>query len=438
VASPRTPAVDQFRTALRSGDVARVRALLESDSEARAAVNSPIGPFGGRPVGMVRDNLPMVDLLLSFGADLNLKSDWWAGPFGLLEHDCTPEQAAPLIARGAIVDIFAAAHLGMLDRVRELVDGDPALVHARGGDGKTALHCASTVAIATWLLDHGADLDVRCVDHQSTAAQYLVRDHPDVTRLLIDRGAWFDIFMAIGLRDVVLVEQCLRDDPDALNHRIWHGKYRVVNVGERPATRAEIGDQRGDIYRWVFDHNVSALDVARQLGYDDIVAVLERQATPAQRLLAACWRSDRKTAESIVAQNPNVVSTLQPAQATLITDAAHADRTAAVLLMLDLGFDPLMRGVDQWEPVRWAAFHGNVELLQRLLRHNPPIGVKDPTYGGTPIGQCLYGSLHGWQCRKGDFASAVQLLIDAGEKPDRTWYPTGRDDVDAVLRRYFS
>jgi len=438
VASPRTPAVDQFRAALQSGDLGRVRALLESDVEVRAAVNAPIGAFGSRPVAMVRFNLPLVDLLLSYGADLNLKSDWWAGAFGLLEHDCTPEQAAPLIARGAIVDVFAAANLGMLDRVRELVRGDADLVHARGGDGKTALHCASTVAIATWLLDSGADIDARCVDHQSTAAQYLVRDHPDVTRLLIDRGAWFDIFIAVAMRDARLVERCLRDDPDALNHRVWHGKYRAVNVGERPATRAEIGDHRGDIYRWVFDHNVSALDVAQRLGDDDIVALLERHATPAQRLLAACWKADRPTAEAIVAQDPELVSTLEPDQMTLIADAAHANRTAAVLLMLDLGFDPLVRGVDQWEPLRWAAFHGNVDLLRRTLALNPPIGVKDPTYGGTPIGQCLYGSLHGWHCRTGDFATAVQLLLDAGEKPDRAWYPTGRGDVDAVLRRYFS
>jgi hypothetical protein len=133
-----------------------------------------------------------------------------------------------------------------------------------------------------------------------------------------------------------------------------------------------------------------------------------------------------------------VWSTLTPEQHTVIADAAHADNAAAVVLMLDLGFDPLARGVDQWEPVRWAAFHGNVPMLQRLLVHNPPIGVPDPTYGGTPIGQCLYGSRHGWNCRKGDFATAVRLLLDAGERPDRSWYPTGRADVDAVLHSYFS
>lgn len=126
-------------------------------------------------------------------------------------------------ARGAIVDVFAAAHLGMFDRLRELVDRDPSLVHARGGDGKTPLHCARTVEIAQYLLDRGADIDARDVDHESTPAQYLVRDAPDVTRLLVERGAWFDIFIAVGLGDAALVERCLREDPEALDHRTWHG-----------------------------------------------------------------------------------------------------------------------------------------------------------------------------------------------------------------------
>src|SRR5262245_49432419 len=116
--------------------------------------------------------------------------------------------------------------------------------------------------------------------------------------------------------------------------------------------------------------------------------------------------------------------------------AAHANDTAAVLLMLDLGFDPLARGVDRWEPIRWAAFHGNAELVRRLLRHNPPINVPDPTYGGTPLGQCLYGSLRGWECRKGDFATTVRLLLEAGERLDFRHVPGGRLDVEDVLRAY--
>ena len=319
---------------------------------------------------------------------------------------------------------------------RELIESDPSLVHARGGDGKTPLHWASTVEIAQYLIDRGADIDAIDVDHQSTPAQYLVREAPDVARLLLARGAWFDIFIAVGLRDRALVDRSLRDDPEALDHRTWHGKYTTVHK-ERPSTRAELGGRRGDVYRWVFDHNVTALDVAAALGYPEIVDQLLRHATPAQRLLAACGRGDRAAAEAVVAGHPDVVKGLTTAQMRLIVDRAHANDTSAVILMLDLGFDPLARGVDDWEPARWAAFHGNAVMLERLLRHNPPVNVPDPSYGGTPLGQCVYGSLHGWSCRTGDFARSVELLLAAGERPDPSYLPTGRDDVDAVLRKHF-
>ena len=53
-----------------------------------------------------------------------------------------------------------------------MIDGDGALVHARGGDGQQPLHEAKTVAIATFLLERGAGIDVPCIDHKSTPAQY--------------------------------------------------------------------------------------------------------------------------------------------------------------------------------------------------------------------------------------------------------------------------
>ncbi len=323
----KTP-VEQFLAALYAGDVAEVRNLLNEHADVRAAVNEPICHFNSRPAAQAKKNLPLLDVLLANGADLNLKSTWWAGGFGLLEYGCTPEEAAPLIARGAIVDVFAAAHLGMFDRLRELVDADPSLVHARGGDGKTPLHCARTVEMARYLLDRGADIDARCVDHESTPVQYLVREAPDVARVLVDRGAWFDIFAAVGLRDPILVERCLRDDPSALDHRTWHGLYTVAHDNTRPATREEIGDRRGDIYRWVFGHNVSAIDAAVMLGFDDIVALLLRHASPVQRLLAACTAGDRAAAQAVVDAQPGIVSTLGSGQMRLIADRAHANDLA--------------------------------------------------------------------------------------------------------------
>jgi ankyrin repeat protein len=430
----KTP-VEQFASAVQAGDVESLRALLERYAEVRAAVNAPIGAFGGRPLTMARHNLAVIDVLLEYGADLNLKSQWWAGPFGILEYGITPEQAAPLIARGAIVDVFAAAHLDMPSRVRELVDADPSLVFARGGDGKTPLHCARSVEVASYLLDRGADIDARDVDHESTPAQYLVRDAPAVVRLLVDRGAWVDIFIAVGLRDAALVERCLREDPEALDHRTWHGKYVAVHNG-RPSTREEIGDHRGDIYRWVFGHHVSAIDAARELGFDDILEVLLRHASPTQQLLAAAGAADRAAADAIVGQHPHLVASLTRDQMRLIADKAHANDTAAVLLMLDLGFDPHIEGPDRFEAIRWAVFHGNAEMTRRLLQHDPPINTPDPRYGGTLLGNCLYGALHGWSCESSpcDYPATVKLLLAAGEQVRPQYVPTGLDDIDTLLR----
>ena len=142
------------------------------------------------------------------------------------------------------------------------------------------------------------------MDHESTAAQYLVRDAPDVTRLLVEHGAWFDIFIAVGLRDMALTERCLHSDHESLDYRTGQGKYFVAHNGARAATRDEIGDRRGDIYRWVFDHNISAVEAATRLGYSDIVELLLRDASPTQRLLAACATANRAAAEDVVVSHP--------------------------------------------------------------------------------------------------------------------------------------
>src|SRR5262249_14611430 len=149
----------------------------------------------------------MVDVLLRAGANINARSHWWAGSFGVLDDD---HGLAPfLIERGAKVDVHAAARLGMQDRLQELISAQPALVHARGGDGQTPVHFAATVQVAEYLLDQGAEVDALDVDHESTAAQYMVRDRQEVARRLVARGCRTDLLMAAALGDLELVRKHL-------------------------------------------------------------------------------------------------------------------------------------------------------------------------------------------------------------------------------------
>ena len=78
----------------------------------------------------------------------------------------------------------------------------------------TPLHVAPTTGVAEYLLEHGADIDARDVDHESTPAQYMLDDRQDVARYLISRGCQTDILMATALGDLDLVRKHLDADPD--------------------------------------------------------------------------------------------------------------------------------------------------------------------------------------------------------------------------------
>src|SRR5688500_8216964 len=143
---------EALAAAVRANDAAGVARVLEQYPELKPKLDDPMpdGPFGATPLlGAVnKRNREMIDILLRAGATTKQRSPWWAGSFRVLDND---HDLAPfLIERGAIVDAHAAARLGRLDRLRELVAANPEVVHARGGDGQTPLHFASSVEIAKY------------------------------------------------------------------------------------------------------------------------------------------------------------------------------------------------------------------------------------------------------------------------------------------------
>ncbi len=61
-----------------------------------------------------------------------------------------------------------AARAGLADKLAAMLAMDASLIDAKGIDARTPLHCAGTVAVAALLLDHGARIDARDEDHDST------------------------------------------------------------------------------------------------------------------------------------------------------------------------------------------------------------------------------------------------------------------------------
>src|SRR5262249_2669753 len=143
--------------------------------------------------------------------------------------ECAHDMAAFLIERGAVVDAHAAARLGMFQELQDLVAANPGVVAARGAHGQTPLHFASTMEIAQYLLERGAEMDARDLQHESAPAQHMLRvlqgrhyrrDRQDIARHLVACGCRTDLLMAAALGDLALVRRLLEADPACIRMRV--------------------------------------------------------------------------------------------------------------------------------------------------------------------------------------------------------------------------
>lgn len=410
---------ERLHDAMQRRDAAAVRELLAAHAEFLPLIDAPLFAFNSPAIVACANDAAMVDVLLAFGADPNRRSSWWAGGFHAL-HSATGDAAATLLAAGAVPDACAAAHLDRPDLLSAMLASDPMRVSERGGDGQTPLHFARSRRVVDLLLDAGADIDARDLDHRSTPAEWMLDRTRDAGRYaladyLVQRGAGTDIFLAVALGRTDRVTSMLQDDPALLDLEAGRGAY-----GERPPSSHHI-------YFWTIGAHRSPLDAAAQFGHDDTVAAMLPFASPLQQLRLACRRGDADRARDIVRTHPSLLASLDSGDAALITVAAWNGETAAVALMLELGFDPAAPGQDTGSALHCAAWQGAAATVAVLLESPAAralITQRDAQHHSTPLGWCCHGSLYG--PKDGDFAAVARLLLAAGAAIEE------RDASDAV------
>src|SRR6202167_297419 len=197
--------------------------------------------------------------------------------------------------------VHEAAGAGLIEELEEMLAVDPSLIDAKGMDARTPLHCAGTVAVAALLLDHGARIEARDEDHDSTPAQWRIGESPDVARFLLERGAKADIFLAAALGDVALAERLVTEDRGCLAHRIG-----------KPPEFPPVGHQGrgGTIYQWTLRFNSYPHKIALMKGRQPMFDFLYAASDTATRLLVNCVLARRAEAEAIAKEYPEIVPAL--------------------------------------------------------------------------------------------------------------------------------
>lgn len=321
------------------------------------------------------------------------------------------------------------ARAGLTDKLAAMLARDASLVDAKGMDARTPLHCAGTVEVAALLLDHGARIDALDEDHDSTPAQWLIGEAPDVARFLLERGAKADIFLAAALGDLPLARKLVAGNRGCLAHRIG-----------KPPEFPPIGDGRGGtILQWTLHFNSYPHHIALMKGRQAMFDFLYAESDPSTRLLVNCVLARCAEAEAVVEEHPNIVSALPDSDRELVARYCWETNTnyEAVELMLDLGF-PVAHPERShgYTPLHNPAWAGSGDLVELLISRGHPVDVRDPVFDATPLGFALRDCLVEKRHPGGEFPRVVKALLAAGSPLSGVEYPTGDADLEEAIRAY--
>ncbi len=418
-ASPRG---NPIAAAIRARDVARVRSLLDAEP-------------GLLHVGDERSNQPihwatmtrqldLIDELLERGVDIDARRYEGARPIHLYNGDYhyrgwrdVPEEVATrpgdvlahLIARGAYVDICTAAHMGNLDRVRELVEQDPSLANRLSdyisyylGSGSPLRNAAATgrLEIVRFLLDHGADPNLNeegIAPHGGALHAASAGGHYAVAKLLLERGAY--------------PSAEVESSADCLSFAIMNKDQRLIDLlTSYGATRPT------QIMSYYGDAAAAAVAFAADPSLADNPEALSNAASEG---------------------NEAIVRLLLQYQPGLTSRVAVAGKTPEITrLLFAHGMNPSRPNWLHITPLHHHAASGDLGKARLFIEHGADLHARDEDLRSTPLA---------WAAKFGQ-KPMVELLLRSGAKPvhpddpdwatPRAWATRrGHGDITEVLRK---
>ncbi|MBI3286826.1 MAG: ankyrin repeat domain-containing protein [Chloroflexi bacterium] len=218
----RTASTEEFLEAVRAGDLAQVKALLEaSPSLANAKSESGLSP---------------ILVALYFG-----------------HH----QVAALSASRKADLDIHEASSLGEIERVKYLVEGDPSLASSYSVDGYTPL------ALAAYL-------------GQKETVQFLISKGADVNAIAKNESRFTALTGAVSSGHRAIVELLLTGGADP-NHRYEEGITPLFAAAANGDPKMiELLLARGADASVKTPKGQTALSIALEKGHNNVAGLLRR------------------------------------------------------------------------------------------------------------------------------------------------------------------
>lgn len=314
--------------------------------------------------------------------------------------------------RSALHFAVGRDHLDMVNLLLEF-GADPNVRDE--GDNATPLHFAAekeNIAIMRALLANGADVSAGDTVHELDVigwATVFGKGRKDVVDLLLAHGAPHTIQSAVATGAVAELEAIVASAPNMLAVRLdstnkQRTMLHLAVVKQQPDSVRTLMRLGADVNA-TDATGLTPLDQAALNGQHELAELLlqggARVALPAAVALGRVNDMQR-----IVSENPAI---LQPGNlyGTLIVQASESASGAVIEMLLRGGASvnvraPTDSSVDHtvgYTALHAAAFHGNAAAVEVLLGHGASVRARETKYCGTPAGWARYAG-HSEICQR--------------------------------------